>query len=226
MARMAVTMAEAIRAVREMLDEHSARAWRDLELTRWINEGCKEIAKATESLQESTTITVTSGTRSYDLPDNMIRVTRIDFTPDATNRPVALEYKSFQNPEAVQWAGDTEGMPYCYTTWGRPGSVQLVLYPSPAYDGDLDLYYYRLPIPPPTAADPLDIPEGWENTVYLYAEYVALRRDRQPEWQAAKALFDESLGALYDMTRRHSDQTDSMSIPGPMVNAWLYEMGD
>jgi len=221
---MAVTMLEAIRAVREMLDESSARAWRDLELARWINEGCKEIAKATESLQETFTTAVTAGTRSYELPDNMIRVTRIDFVPDATNQPVALEYKAFQNPEAVQWAGNTEGMPFCYTTWGRPGSVQLILYPSPSYDGDLNVYYYRLPIPPATPADTLDIPEGWENTVYLYAEYVALRRDRQAEWQAAKALFDESLAALYDMTRRHSDQSDAMSIPGPAINQWLYEM--
>ena len=62
------------------------------------------------------------------------------------------------------------------------------------------------------------------NVVYLYAEYRALRRDRDPRWQESKGLFDEALGSLYDISRRHTDQAGQI-VPEPVAtNSWLYEM--
>lgn len=221
---MSVTLKQARVAVRELLDEETPATFKDSHLDRWINEGCIEIARSAEVLETSDTIDVVASTREYDLPDDMIRAHRVDFEVDGDGRHASLGYRDFHNANAVQWHGDYEGMPTLYTMWGRPGAVKLVLYPSPAYTGTLTVHYYKLPTPPTDDTSTLDIPEGWENVVYLYAEYRALRRDRDPRWQESKALFDEALGALYDISRRHTDQAGEITPDFGSTNSWLYEM--
>ena len=61
----------------------------------------------------------------------------------------------------------------------------MILYPTPSYAGTISLHYYRLPTAPSSDSDTLDLPVGWEDCAYLYAEYLALRRDRDPRWQEA-----------------------------------------
>lgn len=221
---MPVTLATARKAVRELLDEETPQTYKNAHLHRWINEGCVEIARATEAFQTSDTIDVVASTREYDMPTDMIRAHRVDFETDDGDHHATLTHRDFHNADAVQWHGDNEGMPTLYTMWGMPGSVKLILYPSPAYAGTLTVHYYKLPALAEADTDVLDIPEGWENVVYAYTEYKALRRDRDPRWQESKALFDEALGGLFDMTRRHTDQAGEILPVGYAVNAWLYEM--
>lgn len=221
---MSVTLSEARRAVRELLDEETPQSFKDVYLDRLIHEGCTEIARSSEVLETTTTIAVTASTREYDMPTDMIRAHRVDFETSDHGHHATLAYRDFHNANAVQWHGDIEGMPTLYTMWGQPGSVKAVLYPSPAYAGVLTVHYYKLPTPPTAQSSVLDIPTGWENVVYLYVEYRALRRDRDPRWQEAKALFDEALGALYDISRRHTDQAGEI-LPQPVAtNSWLYDM--
>jgi len=221
---MAVTLLQARRAVRELLDEETPASYKDSYLDHLIHEGCVEIARSSEVLEHSATIDVVASTREYDLPTDMIRAHKVDFEVDNDGHHATLTHQDFHNANAVQWHGDNEGMPTLYTMWGRPGAVKIILYPSPAYAGTLTVHYYKLPTPPADQNSTLEIPEGWENVVYLYVEYRALRRDRDPRWQEAKALFDEALGGLFDITRRHTDQSGQI-IPGiQAVNSWLYEM--
>jgi len=221
---MSVTLAEARRAVRELLDEETPQSFKDAYLDRLIHEGCIEIARSSEVLETSAEINIIVSTREYDMPADMIRAHRVDFETDNDGNHLTLSYRDFHNANAVQWHGDTEGMPSLYTMWGRPGAVKLVLYPSPAYAGTVTVHYYKLPAQPTTNSSVLDIPEGWENVVYLYAEYRALRRDRDPRWQESKGLFDEALGSLYDISRRHTDQAGQI-VPEPVAtNSWLYDM--
>lgn len=225
---MTVTRANARRALRERLGDagpDGSGAYRDAELDRWLLEGCNDIARQAEILQTTLDIDVTAGTGQYDMPADMTRCTRVDFIADSEGRSRTLEFKAFHNANAVAWVNDSEGMPALYTFWGTPGSVKMILYPTPSYAGTISLHYYRLPTPPENDADVLDLPVGWEDCAYLYAEYLALRRDRDPRWQEALQLYKDTLGAMYDLTRQHSDQATEvtgMMSTGGLPN-WLVD---
>jgi len=132
---MSVTLSEARRAVRELLDEETPQSFKDAYLDRLIHEGCVEIARSSEVLEATATIIVVASTREYSMPADMIRAHRVDFETTDSGHHATLTYRDFHNANAVQWHGDIEGMPSLYTMWGTPGSVNLVLYPSPAYAG-------------------------------------------------------------------------------------------
>lgn len=221
---MSVTLSQARRAVRELLDEETPQSYKDSYLDNLIHEGCVEIARSSEVLATSAVIAVATSDREYDMPSDMIRAHRVDFEAASDGNHLTLSYRDFHNANAVSWHGDTEGMPSLYTMWGQPGSVKIILYPSPAYSGILRIHYYKLPEKPISNASVLDIPEGWENLVYMYVEYRALRRDRDPRWQEAKGLFDEALGSLYDISRRHTDQAGQIVPEAVATNSWLYDM--
>lgn len=223
---MTVTRAAARQALRERLGDagpDASNAYRDAELNRWLNEGCRDVARQAEILQTTTDVDVTAGDAQYDMPADMVRCTRVDFIADSEGRSRTLEYKAFHNANAVTWVNDSEGMPALYTVWGTPGSAKLIMYPTPAYTGTVSIHYYRLPAEPTSDTDLLDLPVGWEDTAYLYAEYLALRRDRDPRWQEALQLYKDTLGAMYDLTRQHSDQaTEVTGLMDPSgLPSWL-----
>lgn len=221
-----VTLAAARLALRERLDEASARQWKDTMLDRWLNEGAKDIARRAEVLQSTATIECEEGTQSYDLPADLIRAHRVVWTSDGEDASYPLEYRDFHSADAVWWTQQsvTQGRPYLFTMWGAPGAVQAVLYPTPSVAGTLTVLYYRLPADATLDSDTLDLPAGWEDAAYTYAAYQAMLQDRDQRWQAQKALYEERMEGLMQVTRRYSDQS-GMSVIGdyPAVNGWLYE---
>lgn len=239
---MTVTLGECRLALRDSLNEQHARAWTDNYLDRLIYEGCKDLARATEYLETTVDLDVTVAEQQPLLPSDIIRVYMIQWQDDGSDFWATLEYRDFNNSEAVSWLNTSAtGFPYMMTMWGAVPNLKALLYPAPASAGTLRVHYYRLPIDPRTQTtddddDPvpilpdtvtLELPEGWDDTVRLYAEYQALRRDRDPRWQEAKALYDEELGKLYDLTRRHTDQSGQFIGRGfPSANAWLYQFDD
>ena len=112
-----------------------------------------------------------------------------------------------------------------FTLWGYPPQLKIVLYPKPGLAGTLTVYYYKVPDDLATdgsaASTTLSVPNGWEDLVYEYVTYLALRRDRDPRWQEAKAAYDEKLTAMLDLTTRWSDQSGSITPSGLMVPDWL-----
>lgn len=227
---MSKTQSALITAVRERLNEPTANHYTDPELRRWINDGAKDLCRRTEILQTRREIPVESGTREYTLPDDVIRVYRATYTPDGSNQSVyPLEYRDFNNMDAVWWTQQavTSSTPHLFTMWGYPPALKLILYPIPSEAGTVELFYYSLPAElatDGTAADTaLGIPEGWDDPVVDFAEYMALRKDRDPRWQEAKALYEEHVATLYDLSRRWSDQAGMITPDAPMLPAWLYE---
>jgi hypothetical protein len=223
---MPVTLAQARVALRERLDEYSARQWTDNMLDRWLHEGAKDIARRAEVLQDTATIAAVAGTQAYTLPDDMVRIYRLAFnaTGDPTSYP--LEARDFKTADAVWWTQQavTQGTPALFTMWGVPGSVQAILYPTPAVGGTLTAHYYRLPLKAVDDTDELDLPEGWEDCAYAFAEHLALRQDRDQRWQESKAMYEELLSELVRLTQHHTDQPSNPMVGGlPMVNGWLYE---
>lgn len=222
---MPVTLATARAALRERLDEASARQWSDTSLERWLHEGAKELARSLEVLQAEEALDVDAAEQRIALPADAVRVHRATWQADNDDNVYPLRYMDFHSADAVWWTQSeiSQGTPELFTMWGVAGAVQAILYPTPAVNGTLTVYYYRLPVKPVEEADTYDLPEGWEDTMYVYAEMMALRQDRDPRWQEAKALFEEQKAVLEAMSRRHTDQLGSFVDPElPMVNAWLY----
>lgn len=225
------TQSELLLVVRERLDEATEHQWNDDELRRLINEGAKDIARKTESLLDRDDITAVAGTQEYTMSTDTIRVNRVEWRPDGDDQVYPLEYRDFNNADGVWWTGQiqTEGTPVIYTMWGFPPSLKLIAYPTPSVAGVFKVYYYRLPVE--LAVDGSDsgttveIPEGWDDVVADYAEFRALRKDRDPEWQTAKAIYDEHVLDLNATSRRWTDQAGMIVAGTSFVPSWLYGEG-
>lgn len=224
---MAMTQAQALTALRERLDEATATAWTDVQLRRWVNEAVNDIARRTETIQVTANLDVDAGDQDHTLPATTLRVYRAEYIEDNNQKVYPLEWVDFNAADSVWWVDQatTDGRPRIYTLWGYPPNLQIKLYPVPSVNGTLRVHYYSAPTALATdgtaASTNLSVPEGYTDLVLDYAEYKALRRDRDPRWQEAKAEYEQHLEQMTDMTRRWSDQASSISLAGYGLPDWL-----
>lgn len=199
------TLTDALLAVRSRLDEASAVYWSEEELTRWLNEGCRDIARRTEALRDQDSVTVTvPATVYYNLPTDVIRVHRVEYTMTGSNQIYRLQPINVPTADSIGWMNqDTEGIPEYFFTWGFSGggNPNLYIYPKPAQAGELTIWYYRLPVAVVAGADELEVPSGWEDVVYEYCEYKAKLKDGNQNWQIAKQEYESKLEDMYNLTR-------------------------
>lgn len=228
---MSKTQAQLLDELRIRLDEATSRQWTDAILRGYINNGADDIARRTETLLDRGTIAGVAGTQEYTITTRVIRIHRVEWKATGDSNVYPLEYRDFNNMDAVWWAHQTVTVarPELYTLWGFPPSLKLVLYPTPDVGGTIKYFYYRLPavLATASAADAnvvVECPEGWEDAIVDYAEYMALRRDADPRWQEARQLYEAKIGELYDNTRRWSDASGMIVGEGGMggIPAWLY----
>jgi len=181
--------------VRRRLNEPSPVEWSDIELSDWIADAGREIARRTETLQAIGQITVPRGTTDVALPADLLRAHLILL---ATRPGYAriLEYR-----ERVAW--DRTGSPLCFSLWGTP--PVLTLWPTPVQNETLFCLYYQTGV---------TTPAGWDDLLVDYAEYHALRKDRDPRWSEVHGLFERKLTRMVDMTRRWVDAAGQIVEPG------------
>lgn len=220
---MTQTLTNLLADVRAHLDESTATEWSDTDLTRWINEGLRDVSRHTETIQDTATIAASVGVQQYALPVTALRIYRVEWRPTSGSRIVAMEYRDFNNMDAVWWESQTsiQSQPYYFTMWGFPPSLNMVVYPTPSETGAFKVFYYRVPATLTSGSDVAEIPEGWSDLVVLYCEYIAQRRDRDPRWQEAKALYDAQLEAMLEMTRRWSDQAGMIVAENGPLPYWI-----
>lgn len=223
---MPTTRATAVTAVRERLNESLAGFWTDTELTRWINEGTREVCRRTECLRTQDTVSAVAGTATYALPTDAIRVHRVEYMQTGAIIRYPLDPVEVNAVDALGWSNtQTRGIPQFFVTWGYAGAATLHVFPKPATAGEFTIWYYRLPVEVVEDEDTLDMPEGWQDVVYDYCEYMARMKDKDQQWQAAKAQFDDKLADLFALTR---DFHDNPSRIAPMSggNLWWTIMGN
>lgn len=223
------TQAEFIRKTRVRLDESTARQWDDRDIREWINEGSRDIARRTEALEDRESITIVVGTAEYSLPDSTIRVHRVECTPtgaDTTN----MEYVDIKDMDSFGWRQRTmrQDRPYVYSIWGSGRALKLITFPVPAIAGSLTVWFYRLPtsLSETTlddAGEEVEVPPAWDDILLDYIEYRAMRKDRDPRWQEAKAIYDENSASMYDNTRRWVDQGGMVLPNSSHLPIWLTE---
>lgn len=225
---MAATLGELIESVREALGEPTEAQWDDDMLTRWINDGAQDIARKAEVLQDRQDVDCSDGVAEYTLSADVLRVHRVEYFTDADpTRKLPLEYRDFQNMDGIWWTNQVrEGEPAYYTLWGFPPQLKLVLFPVPSEAATAKVFYYRTPTRRFGTSDTVELPEGYSDLLVHYAEYRALRRDRDPRWQEAKALYDEGLFNMIELTRRWSDQAGMIDTGSTHLPGWLVSMED
>jgi hypothetical protein len=217
------TLLELRTRVRVRLDEATATAWSDSEINGWINEGARDVARRSETLQVSANIAVTAGTQEYTAPSDMSRLYRAEFTPTGSTSVYSLTYRDFNNLDAVWWTAKqtTQSTPELFTLWGYPPSLKIILYPKPSQNGTLTVYYYRVPADVTSDGATVPVPNGWEDLVVEYATYLAMRRDRDDRWKEARQAYEQHLDAMMLLTRRWSDQAGEITPSGSLMPEWL-----
>lgn len=224
-----LTRKNLIEYVRYRLGEQEPRHWQNHELIRWANEGTKEIARRTEGLRTTQTISAVADTSTYTLPTNFIRIHAVEFAYTGNNRTTQLQYLDQHN---WQFHLPRSGWPEYWTTWGTPVTGYTTsgfkVFPAPTAVGSFTVYYYAVPAEvdaydTATASTAVfEIPNGWDDVLIDYVEYKALRRDRDPRWQEAKALYEEGMNAMLDATMRYTDQAGLWHAPtGQALPSWL-----
>lgn len=231
---MPVTLAEYIRRSRSVLDEPTARFWTDAELTDWINDGARDLARRAEDLLTyDQTLAIAANVATYSLPSDVIRIHRAEFVP--VNSTQTYPIRPSSQDEMDQIWGTYQANPSSYPSWfvtrGYPGgsgnsNFQIQFYPVPSQPGTVNLYYYKMPkrLLSTDTGLTIDMPEGWDDLIIMYVEWRGLRKTRDPRWQEAYKLYGEQVDYLLNVTRYFHDQQQVMSTASRMmVPQWLTE---
>ena len=219
---MAVTQTAALAAVRSIIDEPVAQFWTDVELEAWINEACAVTQREVECFQKGpVAVSTTAAVQTYLLPSDVLRIHRVEFVPTSNlSYTYSLDFRGYNEMDAA-W-GNLKTLPSAYpeqyTLWNNPNNtgvalagLNLLLYPVPSVAGTLNLYYLRVTVPTAASGDFVDVLPGWENTVFNYAAYRALRKDADPRWKDFRDEFQADLERMKTVTRTYSDQAGTFS---------------
>lgn len=198
--------------VRSHVDESIAVFWTDTELDRWVNEALREVGRRTETIQRQKSYTVVSGQEAYTLPDDMLRIYRVEYRR-TTDYIQPLEFRPFNEMDSIWGFSRTAGgaSPEYYSIWSYPGEggQGLYIYPIPQenINDGLRVFYYAVPRNLEADDDVAEIPAGWEDLVPLYVEYTARRKEASDNrWREAYELFETRLKEMLKTTRNWSDQ--------------------
>ncbi len=223
---MSRTLTQMMADVRAHIEEPITHKWTDIEVTRWINEAARDIARRAEVLQTRTDVAATIALAEYSLPTTTIRVNRVEWRPTVGGQVYPLEYRDFNSMDGVWWTNQaTTGKPCLFTMWGYPPSLKLVVYPTPSEAGLFKVFYYATPADMTVGADVLALPEGWHDLVTWYCDYIARRKLNDERWRDAKVTYEQRVAEMIDVTRRWSDQAGGFEMQGTYLPEWLYSDG-
>lgn len=220
---MAVTLSEAIAQVRSLIDEPSAAFWSNLELTNYINEGCKDVARRAETKFTEKHITAVVTQQNYTLPTDILRIHKVEFIPTASELNYTLTYRGLMEMDQIWGINKTwpASYPMFYTLWKNPPNLQLITYPVSQTQGQFNIYYFQRTVTAVATTDDIDVLAGYEDIVYDYAAYRALRKDSNPMWKTHQSVYESKLANLINHTRTFQDQANYFSTGQPALPAWL-----
>lgn len=211
---MAVLMSTAITEVRALLNESAAAFWTNAQLQSWINQGCEDVARRAEILWQEVNLNVVPLQQNYAFPTDFLNAHRAEFSPTNSNQTYGIEYRGINQMDEV-W-GILHSLPQAWPQYFTIRGNQvlgffLMLYPSPGQSGTLTIYYYRQAIVQSNVSGNIDTQPGWEDIVYDYAIYKALRASKDPTWQEAYQLYEKALANLIEKSRNMTDQGESIT---------------
>lgn len=221
---MAVSMLEAINEVRALLDETTPAQWSNDQLQSWLNQGCQDIARRSETLWNEVNITTFPNQQNYPFPADFLNMHRAEFSIANSDQTFDLEYRGINQMDEI-W-GVLHSLPAAWPQYItiRGNSVAgffMMLYPAPAASGTLTCYYYRSAVNA-ASTGVLDIQSGWEDICYDYAVYKAKRQSQDPTWQDALQLYQGNLMEMINKTRNKTDQGEQITTGIPQWPIYAY----
>jgi hypothetical protein len=217
------SLTTALTTVRDFLDEPAPQQWSDTQLTAYLNMGQADVQRKSESLQAQNQIAVSPNVQKYLAPPDTLRIYRIEYVPFNSLQTYGLEFRGYNEMDAVwgTYQQFTGAYPSLYTLWPNPPNLTIVTYPVPSQNGVLNCFYYRQPVALANPPDTLDCLPGFEDVIFDYAVYRALRQDADPRWKDQFQLYNDNLTNLIDMSRRFTDQANWISTGSSNVPSWL-----
>ena len=208
-------MTQAVAEVRALLDESAPAFWTNYQIQSWVNQGCEDVARRGQTLWQEAALAITPGVQNYAFPGDFLNAHRADFSPSNSDQTYSLEFREINAMDEI-WGilhSLPAAWPQYFTIRGVPSGYFLMLYPSPGAAGTLTVYYYRqaVAVQGYDNADALintvfiDCISGWEDIVYDYAIYKALRAAKDSTWQEAYQLYESNIGRMIDKTRNMTD---------------------
>jgi len=226
---MPTTLAQAQVIISEALDDPNNDYFSTTQLTNWINEGCMDIARRSQTLQSQSAIAVAALENIITMPSNLLAIHRIEFIPTGqTTQTYPVTYRAVNDMDQV-WGINQQvqsSYPQFYTPWANPPDLTIQLFPVPSMAGSLTVWYYRTASPCVNPTDSLDVVEGFQSLVYLYAEYMAKRKSADPTWKDAKQIYEDEFTDLLNKTRSFTDQAGTFTTGPGWLPYWLYQGSD
>lgn len=152
-----MTLQDYIDQVRNLLDEDDPNNsfWTDKQLTDWINEAQKEVAKITKFLTEKAYLEPTDE-NEYTLPADFIEDYIVKIDGDIISS-IPIKYD-----------GEEEG----YYIWGNRIHLSDI-----SKTGKLTLYYYRTPQKMTDKSHETELPMQYEDILMPFVAYRAFQKD-------------------------------------------------
>ena len=212
---MSVTVATAITQVRSLIDEPVAQFWSNAEIQSWLNQGCGDFARRTRTLRTKEQVVVQANTQNYNAPADLYAVYRIEFQPSSTGQVFIypLDFMGYNEMDEAWGVYQTfpAAWPQAFTLWGNPPNLKIRLFPVPDQSGVLNVFGYRQSVDAIQSTDFIDVLQGYEEAIYEYAAYKALRKDRVQDWQSAKASYEAIVMDATNNTGWYTDQPNTIT---------------
>jgi len=117
--------------------------WSTSEVEEYLHERVAKFIEETEIIQEITTINVSSGLATYDLPEDLLTIKRLAFKPTGGTWTVLTRSDPFQlDNDRTGWETDT-GIPFAYVEEPLSDYLSITLAPVPSTGGILHLTYVK-----------------------------------------------------------------------------------
>lgn len=221
----------------------------DTEITDWINDGLRDISRRGENLRTyDTTVAIPPYGENPSRPiptyplnlgaaaaaSDILRINRVEYQVTGDSSRVYPLEAATQNYMDNIWNVDqlsTMSYPAYWCTRGYAGGTGrnayvIQLYPQPAQAGQLNIFYYRLPIRlgdpvavPANYQQTLDLLEGWDDVLIEYVLMKAYIKARNPAWKDAQQRYADMITNIIDMAQRDSDQPQYFSYDN-MLTPW------
>jgi hypothetical protein len=155
--------------------------WTNEELTRFINEAQKEVAKRTYVLRDSTSyltkFKLKDGRQNYPLDEKILQI-NVLYVDGITYPLDKISYKDILG--VADWRSDKGRPEYYFTDWSN-GYVTFRYIPDSNYDGkQVSMQVFRLPIKDLTWSNNTEEPEVPEEMQYVmlyWAAHLAYQKD-------------------------------------------------
>lgn len=167
------TLAEEITSLGLDLDDPNQVYFDSTSLAYWINQAQLDIARRAECLMNYEQMDSLANVAYYAAPQDCIRIHELTFSPNDPMQIYPLTYRGRQEMNNIWYVNQQSPgtYPLFYTTWSQPPLIMVQVYPLPSQAGQLQYWYYRLPVEVVNSSDYIDVPSGWEDCLTSYVRY-------------------------------------------------------